>query len=123
MITHQGCGKWLKRFWDGEKDVDDLEKLRSGRPSNFDEDELRRNRWDLYGITFKQLERSTNSAFGYRTSFLISTNRHGLSEEVKESIQQWIDSKPTGFWVKGITALLDRWAKTIEFKENYFPED
>uniref|UniRef100_A0A914ECI2 Uncharacterized protein n=1 Tax=Acrobeloides nanus TaxID=290746 RepID=A0A914ECI2_9BILA len=43
--------------------------------------------------------------------------------EVKESIQQWIDSKPGGFWVKGITALPDRWAKTIEFEVDYFPDD
>uniref|UniRef100_A0A914CJ61 Uncharacterized protein n=1 Tax=Acrobeloides nanus TaxID=290746 RepID=A0A914CJ61_9BILA len=33
-ITHQDCGKWLKRFRDDEKDVDDLEdEPRSGRPS------------------------------------------------------------------------------------------
>jgi transposase len=42
-IGDWACGKWLKRFRDGEKDVDDLEdRPRSGRPSNFDDDELRR---------------------------------------------------------------------------------
>ena len=44
-------------------------------------------------------------------------------EVLKETIQEWIDSKPPGFWVKGIAALPDRWAKTIEFEGDYFPED
>jgi [histone H3]-lysine36 N-dimethyltransferase SETMAR len=42
---------------------------------------------------------------------------------VKASIQQWIDSKPPGFWVKGIAALPDRWSKVIEYEGEYFPDD
>jgi len=44
-------------------------------------------------------------------------------DEVKKSIQDWMDSKPAGFWVKGITDLPNRWAKVIEFEGDYFPED
>lgn len=41
-IGTTACGKWLKRFRDGEKGVDDLEdEPRSGRPSNLNDEELR----------------------------------------------------------------------------------
>lgn len=41
-ITEQGCGKWLRKFRSGDKDVDDLEdEPRSGRPSNLNEEELK----------------------------------------------------------------------------------
>lgn len=38
----QACAKWLKRFREGDKGVDDLEdEPRSGRPSNLNDEELR----------------------------------------------------------------------------------
>ena len=43
--------------------------------------------------------------------------------KVKKSIQDWMDSKLAGFWVKGITDLPNHWAKVIEFEGDYFPED
>ena len=41
-------------------------------------------------------------------------------DEVKKSIQDWMDSKPTGFWVKCITDLPNRWANVIVLKETIF---
>ena len=42
-IGEATCGRWLKKFRDGDKDLDDLEdNPRSGRPSNLDDDELKR---------------------------------------------------------------------------------
>uniref|UniRef100_A0A914D6U4 Mos1 transposase HTH domain-containing protein n=1 Tax=Acrobeloides nanus TaxID=290746 RepID=A0A914D6U4_9BILA len=40
-IAQRTCGKWLKKFRDGDKDVEDLEdEPRSGRPSNLNDEEL-----------------------------------------------------------------------------------
>jgi [histone H3]-lysine36 N-dimethyltransferase SETMAR len=44
-------------------------------------------------------------------------------EELRKSIQDWIASKPVGFWVKGIVDLPRRWAKVIEYEGDYFPDD
>lgn len=42
-IGEATCGRWLKKFRDGDKDVDDLnDEARSGRPSTFDDEELKR---------------------------------------------------------------------------------
>ena len=42
-ITDRTCGTWLKKFRNGDKDFNDFEdNKRSGRPSDFDDDELRR---------------------------------------------------------------------------------
>jgi [histone H3]-lysine36 N-dimethyltransferase SETMAR len=43
--------------------------------------------------------------------------------EVKTSIQEWIDSKSSGFWVKGIADLPRRWAEVQACNGEYFPED
>lgn len=41
-LSHQKCGKWLTRFRNGDKNVEDLEdEPRSGRPSNLNDEELR----------------------------------------------------------------------------------
>jgi hypothetical protein len=42
---------------------------------------------------------------------------------VVASIQEWIDSKSSGFWVRGIAALPDRWAKVVEYEGEYFPDN
>lgn len=40
--SHRMCAKWLKRFKEGTKDMDDLsDDERVGRPITFDEDRLR----------------------------------------------------------------------------------
>uniref|UniRef100_A0A914CMP6 Transposase n=1 Tax=Acrobeloides nanus TaxID=290746 RepID=A0A914CMP6_9BILA len=44
-------------------------------------------------------------------------------EDVRKSIQEWIDSKSAGFWVKGIADLPNRWDKVIEYEGDYFPDD
>uniref|UniRef100_A0A914DE31 Transposase n=1 Tax=Acrobeloides nanus TaxID=290746 RepID=A0A914DE31_9BILA len=43
--------------------------------------------------------------------------------ELRQSIQDWIDSRPAGFWVMGFTDLPERWRKVIEYEGDYFPED
>lgn len=44
-------------------------------------------------------------------------------EELRNSLQAWMDSKPAGFWVKGIVDLPRRWAKVIEYEGDYFPDE
>jgi hypothetical protein len=44
-------------------------------------------------------------------------------DDVRQSIQEWIDSKPAGFWVKGIADLPRRWEKVIEYEGDYFPDE
>ena len=43
--------------------------------------------------------------------------------ELRKSIQDWVDSRPAGFWVMGFTDLPERWAKVVEYEGDYFPED
>uniref|UniRef100_A0A914E695 Uncharacterized protein n=1 Tax=Acrobeloides nanus TaxID=290746 RepID=A0A914E695_9BILA len=44
-------------------------------------------------------------------------------DDVRTSIQEWMDSKPAGFWVKGIVELPNRWAKVVEYEGDYFPDE
>jgi [histone H3]-lysine36 N-dimethyltransferase SETMAR len=44
-------------------------------------------------------------------------------DEVRTSIQEWMDSKPVAFWVKGIADLPNRWALIQEYKGDYFPDE
>ena len=44
-------------------------------------------------------------------------------EEVEKSVQEWMDSKPAGFWVKGIADLPRRWEKVVEYEGDYFPDE
>lgn len=44
-------------------------------------------------------------------------------EEVGASIQAWMNSKPAGFWVKGIADLPRRWALVQEYDGDYFQDD
>lgn len=44
-------------------------------------------------------------------------------DELKSAIQQWIDGKPSGFWVKGIADLPRRWALVQQYEGDYFPDD
>ena len=45
------------------------------------------------------------------------------SEELRQSIQEWMESRPAGFWVMGFTDLPNRWAKVIEYEGDYFPDE
>uniref|UniRef100_A0A914PJ24 Mos1 transposase HTH domain-containing protein n=1 Tax=Panagrolaimus davidi TaxID=227884 RepID=A0A914PJ24_9BILA len=44
-------------------------------------------------------------------------------DQLKQSIQEWIDDKPSGFWVHGFTKLPQRWQKCIDAQGNYFEDD
>lgn len=108
-IGEATCGRWLKKFRDGDKDLDDLEdNPRSGRPSNLDDDELKRlveedpkrtvrelaailqnsvgSVWNhlqkigMVSFLFFLLSflRLTNLVFGSRIVFLISTKGQDL---------------------------------------------
>ena len=41
-------------------------------------------------------------------------------EEIRENISAFFASKPTGFYVKGIARLQERWEKVVEFEGDYF---
>lgn len=43
--------------------------------------------------------------------------------ELRQSIQDWVDSRSAGFWVMGFVDLPNRWEKVIEYEGDYFPED
>uniref|UniRef100_A0A914CZH3 Uncharacterized protein n=1 Tax=Acrobeloides nanus TaxID=290746 RepID=A0A914CZH3_9BILA len=43
--------------------------------------------------------------------------------ELRQSIQDWIDSRSAGFWVMGFVDLPERWAKAIEYEGDYFPDE
>lgn len=64
-IAKSTCHKWLKKFKEGEKDVDDLEdESRSGRPSNFDEDALRELVAEDPNVTIRELAMQLHSSVG-----------------------------------------------------------
>lgn len=44
-------------------------------------------------------------------------------EELRQSVQEWMDSRPAGFWVMGFVDLPERWRKVIEYEGDYFPDD
>uniref|UniRef100_A0AC35GQS9 Transposase Synechocystis PCC 6803 domain-containing protein n=1 Tax=Panagrolaimus sp. PS1159 TaxID=55785 RepID=A0AC35GQS9_9BILA len=44
-------------------------------------------------------------------------------DQLRQSIQEWIDEKPSGFWVRGFTKLPERWQKCINAHGNYFEDD
>lgn len=44
-------------------------------------------------------------------------------DELRQSIQEWMESRPAGFWVMGFTDLPNRWAKVIEYEGDYFPDE
>ena len=59
------CRKWLKRFREGEKDLDDLEDLpRSDRPSEFEDDSLKRLIEEDPKVTIRELASRLNSSVG-----------------------------------------------------------
>ena len=60
-------------------------------------------------------------AFRSLQNFLNGKN-FANEDEVKQAIQEWIDSKNRDFRVKGIAVLPDRWAKAIEYEGDYFPD-
>lgn len=43
-------------------------------------------------------------------------------EELRASVQQWMDGKSSGFWVKGIAELPKRWELVQEYEGDYFPD-
>lgn len=64
-VTHQTCGYWLKKFRNGNKEISDLkDEKRSGRPSTFDEDELRRLVEKDPKVTIRELVERLNSSLG-----------------------------------------------------------
>lgn len=59
------CRKWLTRFKDGSKDIDDLDdEERSGRPTEFDEDRLREAIEQDPRFTIRELSILLNSSIG-----------------------------------------------------------
>lgn len=44
-------------------------------------------------------------------------------DQLKNGIAEWINSRPSGFWVRGFTRLPERWEKTIAAKGDYFSVD
>lgn len=64
-ITEQACRKWLRKFRAGDKNVEDLEdEPRSGRPSNFDDEELRRLVEEDPKRTIRELVVLLDSSYG-----------------------------------------------------------
>lgn len=61
-------------------------------------------------------------AFRSLQNFL-NGKRYVTEEETVAAIQQWINGKTQGFWVKGIAALPHRWAQVLEYEGEYFPDD
>ena len=41
-------------------------------------------------------------------------------EEISENISAFFALKPTGFYVKGIARLQERWEKVVEYEGDYF---
>lgn len=85
-IKRAAVFKWLKRFKEGNKDLDDLEdEPRSGRPSNFDEDMLQRLVEEDPKITIRELSAILKKSVSTVHSYLHSL---GFVSFVKNHIFQ-----------------------------------
>ena len=60
-------------------------------------------------------------AFRSLQNFLAGKEFHN-DDEVQEAVGTWITERSSGFFVRGITDLPQRWRKTIEREGDYFPE-
>jgi histone-lysine N-methyltransferase SETMAR len=85
IITERTCQKWLKRFRQGERNVEDLEDdKRSGRPSNFDENALKTLVEEDPKITIRDLADLLHSSIGN-----VHKHLHAIGKACFLSFSHW----------------------------------
>uniref|UniRef100_A0A914DUH9 Mos1 transposase HTH domain-containing protein n=1 Tax=Acrobeloides nanus TaxID=290746 RepID=A0A914DUH9_9BILA len=121
------CGIWLKRFRDGNKNIDDLDdKPRSGRPSTLNDEELRLLVEMDPKATVRELAEVLQKSVS--TGLLIASELDEGERIRDRSRTPKIDSrlgrlKTSGFLGHGLHGFAERWAKVVEYEGDYFPED